>query len=71
MFEVGRVVMVTSSNDPPPVFGLTCSALPPLVFERGTSGLVSARSGPGDNSLLNDDGSLDRGDVWTGVVNLP
>lgn len=63
--------MVTSSGRPPLVFGLTCSVLPPLVFGRGTSGLVSARSGPGDNSLLKEDGSLERGVVCTGVVNLP
>lgn len=71
MFEVGRAVIVTSSDGPPLVFGLTCSTLPPLVFGRGTSGFVSARNGPGDISLLKDDGSLERGEVCTGVANLP
>lgn len=71
MLEVGRAVMVTSSVGPPLVFGLTCSTLPPLVFGRGTSGFVNARNGAGDSSLLKDDGSLERGDVCIGVVNLP
>lgn len=55
MFDVGRVVMTTSSG------------LSPLVLGRGCSVVPRALLGPGDSSRLNDDGSRDRGEPCNGV----
>lgn len=58
MLDVGLAVMTTSSSLPPLLFGL-CSGVP------------YALAGPGEFSLRNEEGNLERGVSFRGEPNLP